>query len=69
MKPLSLDDVTVLLVGLHQLLENEGKDPADVEVFTESFGSGFVSRYPIADVQIVGGRDGTVKILLKEMMT
>lgn len=68
MKPLSLDDITVLLVGLHQLLENEGKDPADVEVFTESFGDNYASRYSIADVQIVGGRDGTVKVLLKEML-
>lgn len=67
--PLSLDDVTALLVGLHQLLEAEGRDPAEVEVYTESSGDSFASRYKICDVQIVGGRTGTVKVLLKEMMS
>lgn len=65
--PLSLDDITALLVGLHQLLEAEGKDPAQVEVFTESFGENYASRYKICDVQIVGGITG-VKVFLKEMM-
>ena len=70
MKPLSLDDLTVLVVKLHQLLESQGDDPAEIQVFTESSSDTYCSRYQLCDVLLVGGRvGGTVKVLLKEMMT